>query len=135
MNTQNMKKAFLWTGIILLLLACLYKCPYDYIFGISCPGCGMTRAFLSLLRLDFASAFYYHPLFPLVILVALYLIVEYLGIFRLKHTHKNIALWVICGLFLIVYFIRLFSNSEIVSIHIEDSILGKLLQYLNHFFT
>ena len=34
-------------------------------------GCGMTRAYLSLLKLDIASAFRYHPLFwmpPLLIL-------------------------------------------------------------------
>ncbi|MBQ8624945.1 MAG: DUF2752 domain-containing protein [Agathobacter sp.] len=110
----------------------MYKCPYDYIFGISCPGCGMTRAFLSLLRFDFASAFYYHPLFPLVILVALYWVLEYFGIFQLKSKFKRISLWVICGLFIIVYFLRLFSNSEIVSIDFENSILGKIIKYLNH---
>lgn len=36
-------------------------CFYYTIFGIKCPGCGMTRMFLSLLKLDFVSAFYYNP--------------------------------------------------------------------------
>ncbi len=31
-------------------------CVFLKIFGIPCPGCGMTRAFLSLLELDFYSA-------------------------------------------------------------------------------
>lgn len=38
-------------------IPCLY-----YIFtGFYCPGCGVTRMSVSLLRLDFKSAFYYHP--------------------------------------------------------------------------
>ncbi len=131
MNRRNMKKILLWAGIFILIMACMYKCPYDYILGISCPGCGMTRAFLSLLCLDFSSAFYYHPLFPLVILTALYLIAEYLGIFRLKQSHKNICCRIICALFILVYFIRLFSGSEIVSIDIKDSILAKIIKYLS----
>ena len=31
--------------------------------GLPCAGCGMTRAWLSVLRLDFAAAFLYNPLF------------------------------------------------------------------------
>ena len=38
-------------------------CPILFMTGISCAGCGMTRAWLSLFRLDFGAAFYYHPLF------------------------------------------------------------------------
>lgn len=41
-------------------------CPIKFITGISCAGCGMTRAYKALLHLDFARAFYFHPLFWLV---------------------------------------------------------------------
>lgn len=37
-------------------------CVFLKIFGIPCPGCGMTRAFLSLLKLDFYSAAKYNIL-------------------------------------------------------------------------
>ena len=37
-------------------------CVFFKIFGIPCPGCGMTRAFLSLLKLDFYSAAKYNIL-------------------------------------------------------------------------
>ena len=37
-------------------------CVFLHFLGIPCPGCGMTRALLALLRLDFAAAFAYHPL-------------------------------------------------------------------------
>lgn len=38
-------------------------CPSFLVFGICCPFCGMTRAHLAALRLDFATALYYHPVF------------------------------------------------------------------------
>lgn len=32
-------------------------CPFHLITGLNCPGCGVSRMLLSLLRLDFAAAF------------------------------------------------------------------------------
>ncbi len=50
---------------ILTALSLLFghACPTYLIFGICCPFCGMTRAHLSALQLDFASALAYHPVF------------------------------------------------------------------------
>lgn len=31
-------------------------CVFLKLFGVPCPGCGMTRAFLAMLKLDFYSA-------------------------------------------------------------------------------
>lgn len=41
-------------------------CPIKSLIGISCPGCGMTRAWLAALTLRFDLALAYHPLFWLV---------------------------------------------------------------------
>ena len=42
------------------------SCPIKFVTGISCAGCGMTRAWKVLLfHGDFRQAFYYHPLFLL----------------------------------------------------------------------
>lgn len=48
-------------AIIMLVLG--NACPTYAILGICCPFCGMTRAHLAALRLDFAAAMYYHPAF------------------------------------------------------------------------
>ena len=37
-------------------------CPIKFLTGISCPGCGMTRATWKLLTLDLPAAWDYHPL-------------------------------------------------------------------------
>ena len=55
-------------GVLAVLIALLSRmfdsaCPLYAFFGICCPYCGMTRAHLAALRLDFAQAFYYHPVF------------------------------------------------------------------------
>ena len=38
-------------------------CPFRFLFDVQCPGCGITRALKCALRLDFSSAFAYHPAF------------------------------------------------------------------------
>ncbi|HLV22271.1 MAG TPA: DUF2752 domain-containing protein [Polyangiaceae bacterium] len=46
-------------------------CPAAAVFGIPCPGCGLTRATLALARGHFGEALHLHPLVPL--LAPLYL--------------------------------------------------------------
>ena len=55
-------------GILLYILARLgypIPCLFNKITGLSCPGCGNTRAVLALLRLDFSEMLRYNLLFPL----------------------------------------------------------------------
>lgn len=50
-------------------------CVFHEVTGLYCPGCGMTRAALALLELDFKQAFRYNLLvFLLVPLYALYVL-------------------------------------------------------------
>lgn len=37
-------------------------CPVAGTFGVPCPGCGLTRATLALMRGDVRTAFHFHPL-------------------------------------------------------------------------
>lgn len=48
----------------------LFRCVLKEKFGIYCPGCGGSRALLSLLRGDFVSSFYFYPaMIPTVLLL------------------------------------------------------------------
>ena len=51
-------------------------CVWKTLFGIPCPGCGMVHAFLSLLRLDVAAAFSYHPMVFFMPLLVLFFLAE-----------------------------------------------------------
>ncbi len=55
----SLKLAFLLLcgGILLAVYLLEIPCPILTHLGFPCPGCGMTRAYLSLLRLDVKGAF------------------------------------------------------------------------------
>ena len=55
-------------SVILAILAnngFAIPCIFNKVTGLYCPGCGNTRAAISLLKFDFLAAFYYNPLFLL----------------------------------------------------------------------
>ena len=61
---RGMISAIAAVVILYIVLECFgITCPIKFITGVSCAGCGMSRAWLACLRLDFKKAFYYHPLF------------------------------------------------------------------------
>lgn len=51
-------------------------CPIYALTGLYCPGCGVTRMLLSLLRLDFALAWRYNPAILLLALPLAALLVD-----------------------------------------------------------
>lgn len=46
-------------------------CPIRRLFGIACPGCGMTRSFEAVAHGDIVKALGYHPLGPPLVVGAL----------------------------------------------------------------
>lgn len=72
-----------WTiaPIILALYVTLHRimgafCPSIWITGFSCPGCGMTRAFLFVMTGQFERAFRINPSIYLWIVYGLYFIIQ-----------------------------------------------------------
>ncbi len=67
LKIKHLKTKLLVTAAVLIYAAILYispiSCVFYEIFGIPCMGCGMTRAWLSALKLDFSMAFSYHFMF------------------------------------------------------------------------
>ncbi len=68
-------------------------CPIKNIFNVSCFGCGMTRAFISILQLDLVSAFYYNvlsiPLFFGIVIYTLFLIIDIVFSKNLLYSFEN----------------------------------------------
>jgi hypothetical protein len=99
-------------------------CPIRFVTGISCPGCGMTRAVLSVLHFNFKDAFYYHPLFFLApVMYGLFLFDAFI-----KPSISK-AIWsIIILLFLLTYAFRVFIvPSDVVTIDISKGIMLKLI--------
>lgn len=115
------------SGIILLVF---YHCPFLYFFGIPCPGCGMTRALLSAVRFDFREAFYYHPLFGVVIVFIIYMLLKCTGKIKVSREAENKLLLAVSMLFIAVYIIRFIAGSEVVSADLKNSVVYKMLGYI-----
>lgn len=67
MGLGKMRKSVLLAGAVALVLMMAVGsgvgCVIRRYTGIPCPGCGLSRAWFSVLRLDFPAAFRYHPMF------------------------------------------------------------------------
>lgn len=101
-------------------------CPIKFVTGISCLGCGMTRAWLSVLKLDFSAAFYYHPLFMLPPVAA----VVYLAKSKINLKIYKIIMLTIVIAFITMYLYRLiFTDGDIVVFEPGNNIIFRLLEY------
>lgn len=94
----------------------LTVCPVALLTGMACPGCGMSRAIAWLLRGDLERSVSYHPLAPLVVIVAIVAVVWGIGR-RLRVWSKppaallNGGLVVLATLLMAVWIARLASGT------------------------
>ncbi len=85
-------------GIITFICACVLTtifqstlCPIKLIFDKECFGCGMTRAFISIISFDYISAIKYNVLsIPLFIGIFLYCLVLFIDIIFAKNMIKSV---------------------------------------------
>lgn len=97
-------------------------CPIKFMSGISCAGCGMTRAFISVLKGDFAAAIYYHPLvFFVPIAFALLLVAHFMG----KKKLYNATLITGSAIMIAVWLVRLaHPECDVVTVDFDSGLIG-----------
>ena len=108
-----------------VMLAAGITCPIKFVTGISCAGCGMTRAWLAVLRLDFRQAFYYHPLFWMVPAAA----AVYLLRGRMSGRLYRTLMYGMAAAMIAVYLYRmLLGDGDIVVFRLEENILFRVFR-------
>ena len=71
-------KSARWAIILIIAYFAFLKdkihsiCPLVIVTGYPCPGCGMTRAALCLLKLDFEGAWEMHPFIYAMVILAIW---------------------------------------------------------------
>lgn len=139
---MNNKKENKRTSVIVVCLVCVVViivlyitgigCIFKYITGIPCLACGITRAYMSLLRGDIVQAFRYHPMFLLAPIIVLCMIEDIQPKF-LKENKKfctNI-IYIIAVLLTIVYIVRIvIFKDSILRINISNGIIGRIFRYM-----
>lgn len=65
-------------------------CIFKKLTGLYCPGCGITRMFLSLLRFDIYQAFRYNPL--VFILLVSYIFYTIIDLVKYSKTNKHLKI-------------------------------------------
>ena len=91
------KSLILTIGIVVIISFCHYliigtflPCIINKITGLYCPGCGITRMLLSILKLDFYQAFRYNPL--LFIFLILFIVYQIIKLITIQFFNKDIKL-------------------------------------------
>ena len=103
-------------------------CPIKYITGISCAGCGMSRAWIALLHFNIYEAFMYHPLFFLPPVVVIVMLLKS----KINIKFYKIFMFTIVGAFVIVYLYRMFiGTGDIVVFEPQNNILFRIIRKLN----
>ena len=122
-----------WLGLGLVLAAYLavsiltFGCPFRFVFGLSCPGCGMSRSFFALLRGDVAAAVSYHPL--IIAVPALFY-----AIYRCESKNDRIGkvlLTVLIFLFFFVWILRIFQEDPVVAFDFKDSLIFRSSRWIS----
>ena len=120
---QTNKKKIISNSIVLFIILIGYyflnqwtsffvPCLFHEITGLYCPGCGITRMFLSITKFEFYQAFRYNPF--LFCLLNLYIIYKLFDYSYYKKMNKKISLpswiyYVIAALLIVFGILRNFS--------------------------
>lgn len=70
----------LYAFILIVFWSLHIPCLFEYFLHISCPGCGMSKAFFCAMEFDFIGAFSSHPMFWSMPILYVYFLVDFNGL-------------------------------------------------------
>ena len=87
--------------IVIKIIGFGIPCPIKLVTGKYCPGCGITRMFLTMLRLDFEAAYYANRLlfflFPVIMVYGLIKGIQYIRTGNeTRSTIEQIGIFLVC---------------------------------------
>lgn len=109
-------------------------CAFRNVTGLPCPGCGITRSYLSMFNGKIKEAFLYHPLFILPFAIAIiWMFKNRILFFKKIYENKYLSI-IILTIIVCVYIIRfilLFPNEEPFTYN-YSSIFSKVLNLIKN---
>ncbi|MCI8611944.1 MAG: DUF2752 domain-containing protein [Clostridiales bacterium] len=115
-RTKVIRIALILTGIGALYALFVHftgigiPCPIYWVTGLQCPGCGISRMFLSMLRLDFSAAFHYNSavfcLLPVFLLVGARKVYLYIRYNKRKDRLCDVIIWILIAVLLLFGILR-----------------------------
>lgn len=106
------KKFVLFILLILLVFGILVvfvfdiDCAFKSVFGIPCPGCGLTRGFRSLFKGDIVSAFSYNILtIPIFLFFVILLILFVIDMFKKRNYVSRYLLFFVKYYYVLILFV------------------------------
>ncbi|PWS30801.1 DUF2752 domain-containing protein [Pedobacter paludis] len=91
----------------------LLSCPFKSYFGIDCPGCGLQRSILSLLKGDFIDSFKFYPATIPLIFIVLFTIIHLKVDFKFGASLIKIVFIGIASIILINYIYKIYNHQLI----------------------
>jgi len=96
-------------NIIEFLEGIMVPCYFKFMFGINCPGCGLQRSIIFLLKGElWASVKMYPPLLPIIFTLVLYFLNKQFNYPNQEIIFK-IAAWLLCAVVSFNFLLKLFN--------------------------
>lgn len=129
---SNILLGFCLLLVMFIMLFCHLDCPILHATGISCPGCGMLRAWFYLLHFDLKRAFFYHPLWWLPPLVPIFWLLYENK--RISHQTYQRFFYILIVFFLCTYLIRiLFFRNFVIRFSPKDGMIFQIFSKIYRF--
>jgi hypothetical protein len=92
----------------------LLPCPFKYLTGIDCPGCGFQRAVITLMQGHISQSFLiYPPAIPVLLLGSYSIARIHFKLDDSKGTVKNSFVITVCAIVLVTYGLKLWGRYHV----------------------